>query len=548
MTLRHHMAIILFGTALSGCMTVPVSDSGNGVYRPAPVTYAPVAPRIRYVPADYRTGFAPASAYVWIDDADGFAQAIGDAPPDYTFRFDGRDAWAWVSQVGEAMIIERSAEGIVQYYFAPNAAAPYLVRDIYDSYGFDGPDLAVIYDSRGGVVTTEPSLRTLATAERLLDRGRAIRGAALDRRWDRDSASYWSGQSFAGYAFGDSYARGWSGSWQPVWRERRDWQDERARHRDREVRRRLDDEHRARVDHGRRFREWRRRGAPDAPPAMAPVPVPPPVVSPPAATPRPGRPPRTDVVAPVPQPAPVAPPAAGPRPGRPPRNVVDPPAAIGVRPLPEVPVTAEASPQLPPTGIATGVDEENPAAVAPRPPRPGGASRRPDMMPSANRGGPEPATIPPPDAPPLVDQDERDAMAMRRQLLEEERREREAAARAEQEQRDAALRQEMLSRRAEAEAAAAAQAERQRMMAQEMAREAQARQQEQAAAAQARAEAQARAAADAAAARANAAAEAAAARAAADAAARAAAAAAPRDADQPRARPNNVDEQNTQPQ
>ncbi len=202
--------------------------------------------------------------YRLIDAADGLAQAIGDAPPDFAFRFDGRDAWAWVSDAGEAMIVEPSPYGVIQYYFGPRAAAPYLVRDVYQSYAYEGPEFILSYGPDGRVDLRVPSPRALDNADRLQARGRAIMAATYRRRWDDQVAANWSVQIFSGYGFGDGVNsgtdRGWSGGWQPRWRDHRDWRSDRERNREWNERRRLNEEARDRADSSDRFRQWRRGG------------------------------------------------------------------------------------------------------------------------------------------------------------------------------------------------------------------------------------------------------------------------------------------------
>ena len=56
--------------------------------------------------------------------ADSLAEAIGDGPPDYTFRYDGIDSWAWATRGGETLIVEPGRDGVVQYYYRGRSSAP----------------------------------------------------------------------------------------------------------------------------------------------------------------------------------------------------------------------------------------------------------------------------------------------------------------------------------------------------------------------------------------------------------------------------------------
>lgn len=295
------------GLLLSGCM-MPIAESASlppPVYDKRPADDGGwAAPEPRPV---WRDADAPASAtagssdplddYRWIDTAEGLARAIGSAPPDFTFRFDGREAYAWVSNEGEMLIVEPSPLGVIQYYYMPRAAAPYLVRDVYESYAFEGPTLAAWYDATGQLMIDTPSPRSEDRAIALHRRGRDIVAASYQRRWDSEVAASYSTQLFLGYDFG-AYDSGWAGSWHPHWRDRPEWHERRERRRDhvRERRRaeRLAEERRARDDHARRFEGWRRGGRRGAPPTLMPTPEP--VVTEPADTPaepmrrpRPGR-------------------------------------------------------------------------------------------------------------------------------------------------------------------------------------------------------------------------------------------------------------------
>lgn len=218
---------------------VPPADD-----RPVPVWQEPVA-----------TGTESAADYYWIDQADEFARVIGSAPPDFAFTFDGVEAWSWVSGDGETLLVEPARSGVIQYYYDRQAASPYLVRDTYFSYGFEGPNLVAIYDHRGQLIEPGDSRARPEEGERLLQRGRAIMAASLRRRWDRETADRWSHQSW----FVPEILLGWGGEW----RQRSDWQDYRRRHdddRDREVRRHREEERRMRRDAAGRWDRWRQDG------------------------------------------------------------------------------------------------------------------------------------------------------------------------------------------------------------------------------------------------------------------------------------------------
>lgn len=387
--------------SLAGCV-VPVAyeDSGTAglpppVYDKRPATDGgwrapPPQPAWQGTGAASPDAADPYDDYRWIDTAEGLARAIGSAPPDFTFRFDGREAYAWVSNEGEMLIVEPSPLGVIQYYYSPRAAAPYLVRDVYESYAFEGPTLVAWYDAEGQLMMDTPSPRSDDRAVALHRRGREILAASYQRRWDSEAAVSYSSQVFLGYGFG-AYDSGWAGGWRPHWRDRPEWRERRERRRDyeRERRRaeRLEQERLAREDHARRFDGWRRGGRRGAPPAMAPLPDATPVdpaTSEPMRRPWPGRThggdaiqpvrvePRGERPAPPPRtatPAPEAPPRAAPPPAAPPPAAppAEPPPATSAPPRGERPAPPPArTPRMPDEGRVRPdlAIEENGAAAA----------------------------------------------------------------------------------------------------------------------------------------------------------------------------------------
>ena len=227
---------------------------------PPPVPVAYIAPPAPPPPALMPAAQVPAAAYFWIDQADSYANALGNSPPDFTFNCDGVDCWAWVSRSGEVLIVEPGRDGVVQYYFGPRATAPYLVRDSYYAYAFDGRDLTQIYDNQGRVYTGALTSGQRYASQDLQDRGRALFAASMrTRRWDGGAAIAW-GSQFYDYGYND----GWNYGWQGAWREQRDWRryhDERGW-----PPRRLEEERHHRRDARHNYDDWRRNGGHGAPP------------------------------------------------------------------------------------------------------------------------------------------------------------------------------------------------------------------------------------------------------------------------------------------
>ena len=272
----------------------------------APSPQMPIAPRLAPQP------HVSPIAYYWIDQADSYAQAIGNSPPDFSFACGGVDCWAWISRDGEVLIVEPARDGVLQYFFAPRETSPYLARDSYSSFAFDGRDLVQVYDNHGRIYTSGLSDRARYDGQALQQRGRALFSASLrQRRWDRGSATAWSAQ-YADYGYYDGWNSGWGGGW----RDLPDWDRYERDHRHRHPPRHLDDEHRDRDDARRRFEDWHRHGDQGAPPPTGN-----PVVTPSVGTGTGAVPPPRQPRSPLPLPQPL-PPLTDP-----PLSVTEPPAA-----------------------------------------------------------------------------------------------------------------------------------------------------------------------------------------------------------------------------
>ncbi|MCP3728848.1 hypothetical protein M9978_00250 [Sphingomonas sp. MG17] len=182
---------LMVGSALAlGLASAPAALAQATVVRVAP---APPPPPAWQTPdADYR----------FIDDADALLDAIGDAPPDFTFSYAGGDAWGWRTRTGHEVYAEtardggeRGGSGVRYYYFDPGMSAPFLVYDGELSFGYRDGRVAVAYDRDGRVLSPEEADRYWALAERLYSRGRAIRDAArYEDRWDSADAGWWAWQ------------------------------------------------------------------------------------------------------------------------------------------------------------------------------------------------------------------------------------------------------------------------------------------------------------------------------------------------------------------
>ena len=173
--------------------TLPLDASPSTAWPTAPeVAALPEARPVRTVrvanPRDY---------YGYADAAYDYQRVLGDAPPDYYFDYDGADPWAWEGYDQSVVFLEPVDDGYRYYYYRPGADEPYFVRDPYYGYGYDDGQLAVVYDSYGGVVPYSDYGARLDYAGRYLARGRDLYLAS--RRGDRRavSAANWAARSAA---------------------------------------------------------------------------------------------------------------------------------------------------------------------------------------------------------------------------------------------------------------------------------------------------------------------------------------------------------------
>ncbi|MBS0480267.1 MAG: hypothetical protein JSR79_13345, partial [Proteobacteria bacterium] len=224
---------------------------------------APPAPPV-YVAAPPAQPASPPAAYDvslyrYIDDADALLDTVGASPPDYAFRFDGIDCWAWALSGGDMVLAEPVGDHYRFYAFGPGDLYPFFIGDRDYSYGFaERAALAAVYDGDARLVQWSGSDMIIRDAVFLSERGRMMKLAAARRT--QVNASDWASALFY---FGDIELR--FGDWrsQPGWsryrsgpgyRRHRDWRD------------RLDGETARRRDRADRFDQWRRDGYRGTPP------------------------------------------------------------------------------------------------------------------------------------------------------------------------------------------------------------------------------------------------------------------------------------------
>ncbi|MEO9133176.1 MAG: hypothetical protein ABI240_18465 [Sphingomonas sp.] len=124
----------------------------------------------------------PRESYAYADDASGFSDALGDAPPDYGFHYGNAQPWAWQGYDNSIAFVEPLNDGYRYYYYRPGANTPYFVRDPDYAYGYDNGQLAAVYGPNGGLVPYADYGPRLDYASRYYVRGRDLYQASRQRR------------------------------------------------------------------------------------------------------------------------------------------------------------------------------------------------------------------------------------------------------------------------------------------------------------------------------------------------------------------------------
>lgn len=229
-----------------------------------PIDYAPPASDLPdAAPLKLARVADPAQAYGYADAAYSYDEALGDAPPDYGFDYDGTDPWAWQGYDDSTMFAEPIDDGYRYYYYRPGAAEPYFIRDPYYSYGFANGLLAVIYAADGGIVPYADYGPRLAYASRYYARGRGLWSASRRARRQPVIAGNWLRARPVILASRERWGAG--RAHQPAWQ--RYYEANRPRQatywRTEQLRRQAD---------ARRFADWRQEGFRSSPPPRA-IPV-----------------------------------------------------------------------------------------------------------------------------------------------------------------------------------------------------------------------------------------------------------------------------------
>lgn len=214
--------------------------------------FAPAA-LAQLAPAEAQRGADNPADYEWIDRADSLWEAIGDAPPDYSFTFEDAAPWAWRTGDGHVIIVEDAGDnGIRSYYFEPGQDAPFLAVEPGASFGYDEDGRAMVYGPDGGPLAREDWGQWREQADALLDRAHDLFVAMRGEPQEAIDTEAWVDAS--------PYIFGFIQLWDEGKRRHPGWQRHRSRYDWIAWRNRLEAERLRRRGLADAFNRWRQGG------------------------------------------------------------------------------------------------------------------------------------------------------------------------------------------------------------------------------------------------------------------------------------------------
>jgi hypothetical protein len=162
---------------------------------PAPTSRAaPVASALPSAPSAPLGQVTPADQYAYLNQAYDFSQSLADAPPDYTYDYQGEQPWVWQSPEGDYRVAERLPVGWRYFYYAPGASTPYLVQDPQYSYAYSRGALAVVYGPNGEVLPYDVEARQARAAGLYLAWAAGLYAAAQHEQHVAVAQSRWAAE------------------------------------------------------------------------------------------------------------------------------------------------------------------------------------------------------------------------------------------------------------------------------------------------------------------------------------------------------------------
>jgi len=168
---------------------------------PAPASSpAPAASALPPAPNAPLGRIPTSDQYAYLNEAYAFSQSLADAPPDYTYDYQGEEPWVWQSPDGYARVVERLPMGVRYFYYAPGASTPYLVQDPQYAYGYSGGLLTVVYGPGGEVLPYGVEVRQAQLAGVYLAWGAGLYAAVRHGRHVSVSQVRWNAERQSVYA------------------------------------------------------------------------------------------------------------------------------------------------------------------------------------------------------------------------------------------------------------------------------------------------------------------------------------------------------------
>lgn len=136
----------------------------------------------------------PKDNYAYVNQAYGMSNAIGQAPPDYSFDYEGVRPWVWRTADNAVRVVEPTQGGHRYYYYQPGARYPYLVQDPQYAYGYSNGQLAAVYDRAGRPLAPDLVDERAEWAGRYLQRAQRLYEAATRSQRQAVIAANWAAQ------------------------------------------------------------------------------------------------------------------------------------------------------------------------------------------------------------------------------------------------------------------------------------------------------------------------------------------------------------------
>src|SRR6185312_14251110 len=115
-----------------------------------------------------------------------------DAPPDYTYDYEGGRPWTWRGRDDSQRVVEAVPGGDRYYYYEAGSDEPFFVQDPDYGYGYSSGQLVVVYDRSGRQLPPDVLERRADYAGRYLARARNLYRASRQEHRQAVAAANWA--------------------------------------------------------------------------------------------------------------------------------------------------------------------------------------------------------------------------------------------------------------------------------------------------------------------------------------------------------------------